>query len=78
MGMVVGMMVWSCRGEASGKYLAFEPRISSPDASPLLNRGCRSFAVLSPVDRIGNKLPADAIPFVGAADDRVVIIALPQ
>src|SRR5665811_1389935 len=23
------------RGEASGKYLAFEPRISSPDASPL-------------------------------------------
>src|SRR5450759_5265081 len=23
------------RGEASGKYLAFEPRISFPDASPL-------------------------------------------
>ena len=65
------------RGEASGKYLVFEPRISFPDASPLLNRGCRPFAVLGPVDRVGNNIPADAFPFFGAADDMVVIIALP-
>src|SRR5450830_530739 len=103
--MVVGMMVWVCRGEASGKYLvfeprisfpdasplpsptpipasgkylAFEPRISFPDASPLLNRGCRPFAVLGPVDRVGNNIPADAIPFLVAADELFVIKTPPQ